>query len=141
MPPSLTRTLAIDWGQKRCGLAWTDPLGLSTNPLDFVPPQLLLPTLQRLVVEGPVGTIVLGYPTRPDGTDTHSTEAVRALAAQLQTTFPGVQLVLQDERFTSREAKSLLIQGGIGRQQRREKGRVDTLSAVLLLQAYLESSR
>ena len=133
----MTRVLAIDWGAKRCGLAWTDPLGLSTNPLPGVAPSALLATLDGLVQTGPVGTLVLGHPRNLDGSPTDATGPVEALYAQLRTLYPTLSVVLLDERLTSRRAQQVLHESGLGRKRRQDKARLDALSAVLLLQTYL----
>lgn len=112
-------------------------MGISLTPLEVVPPEALLQTLDKLVKEGPVGTLVLGHPTHLDGTPTHSTQAVLALHAKLQAHFPALNIVLWDERLTSKQAQRHLAHSGVRKKQRQQKGQLDLTSAVLLLQDYL----
>lgn len=131
--------VAIDYGEKRCGLAWTDPLGLFATALPGVMRTELDATLARLVPEGPVFRIILGYPTRLDGSDTHSTQAVRQYAAKLRQQYPDIPLHLLDERFTSSRAQQALLDGGANRKKRQDKHLIDSISAVLLLQDFLSA--
>jgi putative holliday junction resolvase len=132
------RILAIDYGSKRCGLAVTDTLHISVNPLPPCTSVELLARLKAYVAGEPVETIVLGFPTSLQGEDTHSTEAVRKLSETLQQTFPELQIVLWDERFTSKMASRMMAEAGLKRKDRRDKARIDTASAAILLHDYLK---
>jgi len=133
----MPRTLAIDYGEKRTGLAWTDPLRLIATPLPACHTRELDAQLRRLIAQE-VDTLVLGYPTRMDGRDTHITEQVRALAARLQAEYPQVQLHLRDERFTSKLAKQALHAGQASRKQKQDKMLENSISATILLQDFLQ---
>lgn len=132
----MPRTLAIDYGEKRTGLAWTDPLGLIATPLPAVYTTGLKAELQRLIAQE-VTVIVLGYPTRLDGRPTHATPLVEALAQELLTTYPQVLLHLADERLTSRLAQQAMAMSGATRKQKQDKMLENSISATILLQEYL----
>lgn len=134
----MPRTLALDYGLKRCGLAWSDPLGLTAQPLPTVDTPALAAELTRRIAEGPVSTLVLGWPRRLDGADTDLTPHVAALEAQLAAAHPTLRLVRWDERLSSRAASQAIAQAGT-RAQRRDKRLVDQVAAVMILQDYLAS--
>ncbi|MDX1907643.1 MAG: Holliday junction resolvase RuvX [Bacteroidia bacterium] len=135
----MSRILAIDYGQKRTGLAWTDPLRIIATGLETLDTSQLETRLAELVRTGPVTEIVLGFPTRTDGTDTHVTQDVRDLGARLAAAWPGVQVHYWDERFSSRQAMEAMIRGGVKKKQRSDKQLINQVSATLILQAFMES--
>jgi putative Holliday junction resolvase len=135
----MPRILALDYGLKRTGLAWTDPLqiiatGLTTEPTDTLPAKL-----KELISKEPIEAIVLGFPTQNDGSDTHATAAVRLLAEQIRQDYPQITLHLWDERFTSKIAFRAMIQSGMSKKRRRDKSLIDQTSAVIILQEFMES--
>ena len=87
----------------------------------------------------PVETLVLGMPTRLDGSDTNITAHVKGLTNVLRTTFPEIEIVNHDERFTSRLALNSMIASGTSKKDRRTKGNLDMVSATIILQSYMES--
>ena len=82
--------------------------------------------------------VVVGLPTRSDGTDSKQTQRVRAFARALQDA--GMQVVFEDERFTTRIASQGLLSSGLPKKKRQEKGRLDEAAAVLILESYLNKS-
>jgi putative Holliday junction resolvase len=88
---------------------------------------------------GDVDTVVLGLPLRLDGTDTDSTAAVRAFAERFAQVYPLIALHWADERFTSKLAAASLVEAGVPKHRRRDKLLLDSQSATLILQAWLES--
>lgn len=134
----MSRILAIDYGKKRTGLAWTDPMRIIATPLETVPTDKLRPRIQQLIETEPIDTILLGYPTRLDGTDTHATADVRELETWFKATFPALTLKRWDERFTSKQAMQTLIDAGVKKKKRRDKGLIDRTAAVIMLQEYLQ---
>ncbi len=133
----LARILAIDYGTKRTGLAVTDPLQLIATGLDTVPTADLLVYLQKYLAEEAVEKIVVGEPFYPDGNPAQMMPKVIELQEQLRKLFPEVAVVGQDERFSSEDAKKIILQSGAKKKQRRDKALVDKISAVLILQDYL----
>ncbi|MEM8907819.1 MAG: Holliday junction resolvase RuvX, partial [Bacteroidota bacterium] len=82
---------------------------------------------------------VVGYPQQLDGSPTDITHLVDQLIGKLEKAFPGIPIVRQDERFTSVDAKRIILQSGAKKKKRRDKALVDKVSAVLILQDYMES--
>ncbi len=135
----MSRILAIDYGAKRTGLAVTDPLGIIASPLDFVPSHTLEDFLVKYFEKEPVDKVVIGMPKNTDGSDTNATSLVQAFVNRFKKVFPMKELILHDERFTSKMALDAMIAGGMSKKNRREKGNVDKVSATIILQSYLES--
>lgn len=134
----MSRVLAIDYGKKRTGLAVTDPLKIIANPLETVPTSELISFLKSYFEKEDVEAIVLGYPTKLDQSDTHTTQDVINLEKKLRESFPSKRVILQDERLTTRMALDAMIRGGMKKKDRRNKGNVDRISATIILQEYLE---
>ena len=139
--PTMARILAIDYGNKRTGLAVTDPLQIIATALEMVPTHLLLDRLRAYLAAEPVEAIVVGWPTNTDGTDTHTTPQVRALLKKLKVIFPEQTVYQHDERFTSRMAMQAMIAGGTSKKDRRVKGNIDMVSATIILQSFMESKK
>lgn len=137
----LARILSIDYGTKRTGLAVTDPLQIIPTGLDTVPTAELEAYLQDYLNREEVEIIVVGEPLYPDGNPAQIHHMVVGLARKLRKLFPTVEVVMQDERFTSEEAKFVIRQSGARRKKRQDKGLVDKVSAVLILRDYLEQNR
>lgn len=132
----MSKILAIDFGLKRTGLAITDDHAIIASPLTTVDSSTLMDFLLKLLSKEPISTIVLGYPTRLDGTDTHITENVRLLQEALVKQFPQCTIVLQDERFSSSRAMETIHFAG-KKKHMKQKSLVDKLAATLILQDYL----
>ncbi len=135
------RLLAIDYGSKRTGLAVTDPLQIIATALETVRTHLLLDYLKKYMEREAVEAIVIGMPRRLDSSDTHNTQAVRTFIKKLEATFPNIPVHPHDERFTSSIALQAMIAGGSKKSERQEKGNLDKVSAVVILQSYMESQR
>lgn len=133
------RILAIDLGTKRTGLAVTDPLGMVANPLETIPTHNLLQYLKLYLEKEKVTAIVIGFPKSLDGKDTQMTQPVLALEKKLKRSYPAVEVIKIDERFTSKLAMRTMIEMGSSKKDRREKaGNLDKISAAIILQTYLE---
>ncbi|SHM53160.1 putative holliday junction resolvase [Cyclobacterium lianum] len=133
------RILAIDLGTKRTGLAVTDPLGILANPLETIPTHNLLAYLENYQSRENVTEIVIGLPRALDGNSTQMTQPVLALEKKLKKLFPDKNILLVDERFTSKMAMQSMIDMGSKKKDRREKaGNLDKISAAIILQTYLE---
>jgi putative Holliday junction resolvase len=132
----MSKIVAIDFGLKRTGLAITDENAIIASPLCTVDSQNLMDFLFELYSKEKFSTIVLGYPTRMDGSDSHITENVRLLKGVLEKQFPTCIIDLQDERFSSSRAMDTIHLAG-KKKQLKEKNLVDKLAATLILQDYL----
>ncbi|MFN3802269.1 Holliday junction resolvase RuvX [Belliella pelovolcani] len=133
------RVIAIDLGTKRTGLAVTDILKITANPLETIETSKLADYLTQYFKNEDVETIVLGYPKSLDGTDNQMTPKVISLKSRLSKLFPDKKLVLVDERYTSKMAMQSMIAMGSKKKDRKEKaGNLDKISAAIILQTYLE---
>ena len=131
--------LCIDFGLKRCGLAISDPNRIIASPLQTIASETLEAWLEIEIPKRQISEIVLGYPTRLDGTDTHVTENIRLLKHVLETKFPQLQIQLFDERFSSKMASTAISQMG-HKKKKQDKGLIDQVAAALILQEYLSQS-
>ena len=134
------RILAIDYGLKRTGLAVTDPLKIIASGLTTVPTGELLAFLQQYCRGEEVECFVVGLPLHPDGNPAQIAPQVDAFVKTLERTFPGKPVVRQDERYTSNEAKRIILQSGARKSQRRDKARVDKVAAALILEQYMQEN-
>lgn len=135
------RILAIDYGTKRTGIAVSDPLRLIAGGLTTVPTKELERWLADYFSREEVSTVVLGKPTRMDGTPSDTWRYIEPLAARLRRAWPDKEVVFHDERFTSVMAHRTMLESGIGRMARRDKALVDKISATIILQSYMEFNR
>ena len=133
------RILAIDYGKRRTGLAVTDVLRITANPLLTIETKDLLPWLKDYVSREQVDRIVIGYPRQMNGEDSETVPAIRACEEQIRRQLPGMQVVEWDERFTSVLAHQAMIAGGMKKKDRQDKAQVDRLAACIILESYLES--
>ncbi len=137
----MPRILAIDYGLKRTGIAVTDELQLIATGLQAVETRKLTDFLNKYVSENRVQTILIGEPKRLNNQPTHITKEVHTLADKLKTLFPSAEIKLLDERFTSKMAQREIAGMGLKKSQRKEKELTDVVSAVILLQGYLDSAK
>lgn len=133
------RILAIDYGMKRTGLAVTDPLRIIATALETVPTAELLPYLKAYTTREPVDEFVIGMPKTLRNEDSQTAPYVRGFVKILKQAFPEKPIHLVDERFTSSLAKHSMIESGVSKKNRRDKGNVDKISAVIILQSFMSA--
>jgi putative Holliday junction resolvase len=133
------RILAIDYGQKRVGLAVTDPMQITANGLDTVLSHEIFDYLQHYIAREPVEKFVIGLPKQMNGQDSASMQYIKPFVTGLQRKFPDIELVYVDERFTSVLAHQTMFDAGLKKKDRQNKELVDKISATIILQSYLES--
>lgn len=133
------RILAIDYGRKRTGLAVTDTLQIIANGLETVPTHTLMQYLKNYMAKEPVDTIVVGLPKQLNGQPSESMRYITPFVAKLRKEMPDVDVVMYDERFTSTIAHKAMIDCGMKKSDRRDKARVDSIAATIILTDYLES--
>lgn len=134
------RILAIDYGQKRCGVAVTDPLQITPGGLGTHPTHQILAFVTDYVQHESVERIIIGYPRQMNNEESASMKYIRPFVEKLRKALPSVPIEYQDERFTSTLAQRAIREAGIGKKRReQDKGLVDEVSAVIILQSYLES--
>lgn len=137
----MSRILAIDYGQKRTGLAATDTLQMIANGITTVDTKDLEKWIVDYMQKEDVSTIVMGKPTQLNGEDSENMRRIEPFFNRLKKLFPEKNIVYYDERFTSVLAHQAMITSGIGKKARQNKGLVDQISATIILQDYLESKR
>ena len=133
----MARILSIDYGTKRSGLAVTDPLQIIASGLDALATKDLLDYIKNYCETEEVEQFVIGYPTHADGTPTHVVPHIVGFKRQLEKLFPEKTVHLHDERFSSADAKAVILQSGTKKKKRRDKSLIDKVSAVLILQDFL----
>jgi putative Holliday junction resolvase len=129
--------MAFDYGTKRIGIAVTDPLQMIATGLDTIHPNQIIEYLKKYLQTEQVERFILGDPKQMDGTPSQSAPHVKGFANLLKKTFPDIPVEMFDERFTSKMASAAILQSGIKKSARQEKGLVDTVSATILLQSWL----
>ena len=134
----MDRYIGIDYGRKRTGIAASDPLGIFASALDTIDSTKLIEYLKNYANGERILAFVVGYPVNMDGRPSEAQADVDVFLKQLGKAFPGVPVQLEDERFTSVLAQRVMIDGGMKKSDRREKGSVDRISAALILQSYLD---
>ena len=134
----MARIIGIDYGTKRVGVAVTDSLQIIVNGLDTIPTTDIFDFLKKYMEEEEVECIVVGEPMHKDGNPAQIAHLVVGFIRKLKKLFPEIKVDTQDERFTSKDAKEIILQSGIKKKKRRnDKELVDKISAVLILQDYL----
>jgi putative Holliday junction resolvase len=133
------RILAIDYGKRRTGLAVTDMLRITANPLLTIDTSGLLAWLVDYTRREQVDTIVIGYPRQMNGSESETVPAIRACEQQIRSKLPDIPVVEFDERFTSVLAHRAMIAGGMKKKDRQNKMQVDKLAACIILESYLDS--
>ena len=132
------RILAIDYGQKRVGLAVTDELRMIAGPLASVHSKDVIAYLKEYVALENVDCFVVGYPLTLQNTLSESARFTEPFVKHLQKTFPNIPVERMDERFTSKMATAAIFSSGVRKKVRQDKALVDKVSAVIILQSYLE---
>ncbi|MDT3403510.1 Holliday junction resolvase RuvX [Mucilaginibacter terrae] len=132
------RIMAFDYGTKRIGIAVTDPLQMIATGLETVHPNLIVEYLKKYLQTEQVERFVVGEPKQMDNTPSQSAMHVKGFVNLLKKTFPDVPIDMMDERFTSKMASAAILAGGVKKSVRQDKALVDTVSAVILLQSWME---
>jgi putative Holliday junction resolvase len=135
----VARILAIDYGKKRTGLAVTDPLQIIATALDTVDSNELIGYLKKYMAKEPVEKIIVGYPLNFDNTPTDATPLVEKFILKFGNVFPNMPVEKIDERFTSKMASQAISGMGLKKKDREKKELIDTVSAVMMLQEYIQS--
>lgn len=131
------RILSIDYGQKRVGIAVTDPLRIIATGLSTVHSKDIFPFLDDYLKKEQVDIIVVGLPKHYNNTESDAMRYIRPFFKKLKERYPTIECVLFDERFTSKIAFQSMIDGGVKQKDRRNKELIDKVSATILLQDYL----
>ncbi len=132
------RVVALDYGSKRVGIAITDPLKIIATPLETVQTKEIINFLKGYDEREEIEEFVVGNPYDLKGNPTNATHLVKEFVIKLQRGFPGKQISLEDEKYTSKIAVAAMVAGGMKKKDRRKKENVDKISATIILQSYLE---
>ncbi|MDR1357082.1 MAG: Holliday junction resolvase RuvX [Tannerellaceae bacterium] len=135
------RIMAIDYGRKRSGLAVTDTLQIIAGGLATVSSNELLDYISAYVAREPVDLLIVGFPVQMNNEASENMKYVENFVARLKHSLPDIPAQYYDERFTSLMARRAMIDGGLGKKKRRNKALIDEISAVIILQSYLESKK
>lgn len=134
----MPRILAFDYGTKRVGIAATDPLKIIANNLITLHPKEVIIYLKKYILTEQIELFVVGEPRQMDGTESTSSAQIKIFVTQLKTTFPEINLVMMDERFTSKMAWATIAQSGLRKTARHNKALIDGVAATIILQSYME---
>lgn len=133
------RIMAFDYGTKRIGIAVTDPMQLIATSLTTIHPEQIWGFLETYLQQEEIEIFVIGKPLQMDGTASQSAQHIVGFIRKLKKVYPTIPIVEIDERFTSKIASRAIAQSGMKKNKRQEKGLVDTVSATIILQTYMES--
>ena len=129
--------MAIDYGRKRVGIAVTDEMQLIANSLTTVPAHEIFVFLKNYIGQNDVEAIVVGEPKQMNNQPSESLKFIIPFVNRLKKEFPVITVDMADERFTSKMAFQTMIDAGLKKKDRQNKGLVDTISATIILQSYL----
>ena len=137
----MARILSIDYGKKRTGIAVTDPLQIIAGGLATVSTSELFDWLKAYLAKEQVERIVIGEPRQPNGQPSENLQRVQQFVNRWRKAVPDVPIDYFDERFTSVLAHQAMIDGGLKKKARQDKGLVDEISATIILEDYLKSKK
>lgn len=132
------RIMAIDYGRKRIGIAVSDPLKMIGSGLTTKGPHEIFKFLEEYFNKEDVECVVLGYPLKLNNEPSESLELVKQFETAFRRKYPGMKLVHEDERYTSKMAVKAMIEAGMKKKDRQKKENIDKMSAAIILQSYLE---
>ena len=132
------RILAIDYGRKRVGIAVTDPLQIIATRLTTVATHEIWVFLKEYFLKENVEKVIVGYPMQMNNTPSEAVKYINPFLQKFQKDYPDMALEQVDERFTSKMAFQTMIDAGLKKKDRQNKGTIDGVSATIILQSYLE---
>lgn len=133
----LARILALDYGEKRIGIAITDELQIIASGLATIDTKKIFSFLTDYLKNENVELFIVGEPKQLNYTESESEQFIKPFLEKLDQTFPKIPVRRIDERFTSKMAFQSMIESGLNRKQRKNKSLIDEISATLILQSYL----
>lgn len=133
----MPRILAIDYGIKRTGIAVTDELQIIASGLTTIPSETAINFLAAYFSKENVAKVLIGEPKQMNGLPSESTPVIEKFVSNFKVAFPEMKIERVDERFTSKMAFQTMIDSGLSKKQRQNKGLVDEIAATILLQDYL----
>ncbi len=133
----MPRILAIDYGQKRTGIAVTDEMQIIASGLTTIPSASTIDFLKDYFDKEKVEKVLIGEPKQMNGEPSQSADIIEAFVRKFKSFFPDMPVVRVDERFTSKMAFQTMIDSGLNKNQRKNKALLDEISATIMLQDYL----
>ena len=133
--------VGIDFGVKRTGLAYTDPNKMIATGLKNLPTNLVISYIQDYFKNEEVDAFIIGKPIQKDGKPSELENKIKNFILELKKYFPNKKIERYDERYTSKMAKQVIINLGIKKKKRTNKGLVDQISATIILQSYLDRKK
>ena len=134
----MARILALDIGKKRTGIAATDPLQIIATALTTVETGELIGYLKKYIAAEQVEKVIVGYPLNFDDSPTDATPIVEKFIVKFGNVYPDMPVIKTDERMTSKMASREISGMGLKKKDREQKELIDVVSAVMMLQEYLE---
>lgn len=134
----MARIVGVDCGEKRTGIAVSDPLNIFASPLVTLPSAKVVEFILKMMAEEGVSKLVVGYPKNLNNRDAEGAKYVTLFLKEIKQKAPEMVVILEDERFTSKIAFQSMIDGGVKKMGRRNKESVDKISAAIILQGYLD---
>ncbi len=134
----MARVVGIDYGRKRVGIAVTDPGKMIASGLKTVHSKDIFPFLKEYFNTEQVEAVAIGYPRTLSNKPSEALEYINPFIKKFRKEFPEIPVYLIDERFTSKMAFQTMIDGGLKKKARQNKALVDSISAAIILQSYLE---
>jgi len=133
------RIMAIDYGKKRAGIAVTDELRIIASGLTTVPSHEIFTFLKSYLQKETVDCFVVGEPRQMNNQPSEALRFIRPFVNRLKKEFPEKSVEMVDERFTSKMAFQTMIDGGLGKKDRQNKEMIDSISAAIILQSYMNA--
>ena len=137
----MSRIIGIDYGKKRVGIAVTDPLKMFASPLNTLHPDEFNDFIRVYMKSETIEAFVIGYPVTLNNKPSDSVKYIDPFLKKLKKDFPEIKIHLVDERFTSSMAHRIMIDGGLKKKERQNKGTVDKISASIILQTFLDKKK
>jgi len=132
------RILGIDYGNKRIGLAVTDPMQIFASPLDTIKTADFDLFIAEYLKREAIDAFVIGYPVQLNNQPSESVRYINPFIKKLKKSYPSIEIHLMDERFTSVMAHNTMIEGGLKKKARQDKSLIDKISASIILRSYLD---
>lgn len=133
----MARIVAIDFGGKRTGVAATDELQIIASPVDTIETSKLMDFFEKYLFTESVSDLVVGLPLRFSGEVNDIEVEIQKFIQKFSLKFPNIKIHRENEMFTSKMASRAMFEGGMKKKKRQEKGMVDKVSAVIILQSFL----
>jgi len=133
----MAKLLGIDYGKKRTGIAETDDLQIIASGLTTVETAKIWNFLEKYLAENQVEKIVIGESLDLEGQPNPIETDIKKFIKKFQKKYPQIEVIREDERYTSKMAFDAMLKGGVKKKKRRNKALIDQVSAALILQAYL----